>query len=82
MSRKARVREINRFKEDPDVGVFLMSLKAGALGLNLTVARRVILTDPWWNPATEDQATDRVYRIGKSVFVVHKRFSVRSKERC
>ena len=58
MSRKARVREINRFKEDPDIGVFLMSLKAGALGLNLTVAQRVILTDPWWNPATESEVFD------------------------
>ena len=66
MTRKARVREINRFKEDPDCSVFLMSLKAGALGLNLTAAQRVILTDPWWNSATEDQATDRVYRIGNS----------------
>ena len=59
---------MNKFKEKPKVKVFLMSLKAGALGLNLTAARRVVLTDPWWNPATEDQATDRVYRLGKKNF--------------
>ena len=51
--------------------VFLISLKAGGTGLNLTGADYVIHYDPWWNPAVEDQATDRAYRIGqtKKVFV-------------
>lgn len=54
-----------------DAAVFLISLKAGGLGLNLTAADTVIHYDPWWNPAVEDQATDRAYRIGqdKPVFV-------------
>ena len=53
--------------------VFLISLKAGGLGLNLTRANYVIHTDPWWNPAIEAQATDRVHRIGQkqSVTVYH-----------
>ena len=53
--------------------VFLISLKAGGLGLNLTRANYVIHTDPWWNPAIEAQATDRVHRIGqrKAVTVYH-----------
>jgi len=53
------------------VGVFLISLKAGGVGLNLTQADTVIHFDPWWNPAAENQATDRAYRIGqdKPVFV-------------
>ena len=51
--------------------MFLLSLKAGGAGLNLTSASYVILYDPWWNPAAENQATDRAYRIGqdKPVFV-------------
>ena len=51
--------------------LFLISLKAGGVGLNLTAADTVIHYDPWWNPAVEDQATDRAHRIGqdKSVFV-------------
>ena len=51
--------------------LFLISLKAGGTGLNLTAADTVIHYDPWWNPAVEDQATDRAYRIGqdKPVFV-------------
>ena len=51
--------------------MFLISLKAGGVGLNLTQADTVIHYDPWWNPAAEDQATDRAYRIGqdKPVFV-------------
>lgn len=51
--------------------IFLISLKAGGVGLNLTEADTVIHYDPWWNPATENQATDRAYRIGqeKPVFV-------------
>ncbi|WP_207863448.1 C-terminal helicase domain-containing protein, partial [Pseudomonas sp. 71_D] len=53
------------------VPLFLISLKAGGTGLNLTAADTVIHFDPWWNPATENQATDRAYRIGqeKPVFV-------------
>jgi SNF2 family DNA or RNA helicase len=53
------------------VPVFLISLKAGGRGLNLTAADTVIHYDPWWNPAAENQATDRAYRIGqdKPVFV-------------
>ena len=61
---------IERFKSG-EVNVFLISLKAGGVGLNLTEADTVIIYDPWWNPATETQATDRAYRIGqdKPVFV-------------
>lgn len=62
---------INKFQEDPEVKVFLISLKAGGLGLNLTAADYVIHMDPWWNPAVEEQATDRAHRIGQKnkVFV-------------
>ncbi|MDE0838899.1 MAG: DEAD/DEAH box helicase [Kiritimatiellae bacterium] len=60
--RQARVRE---FQEDPDCPVFLISLKAGGVGLNLTAADYVILLDPWWNPAVEAQAIDRAHRIGQ-----------------
>ncbi|HEX2943751.1 MAG TPA: DEAD/DEAH box helicase, partial [Rhodopila sp.] len=61
---------VRRF-EDGEVPLFLISLKAGGRGLNLTSADTVIHYDPWWNPAVEDQASDRAYRIGqtKSVFV-------------
>ncbi len=61
---------ISRF-QDGDVPVFLISLKAGGVGLNLTTADTVIHYDPWWNPAVENQATDRAHRIGqtKAVFV-------------
>lgn len=57
--------------QEGDVSVFLISLKAGGVGLNLTAADTVIHYDPWWNPAVEKQATDRAYRIGqdKPVFV-------------
>ncbi len=51
---------------DPDCGVFLVSLKAGGLGLNLTTAEYVFLLDPWWNPAVEAQAVDRAHRIGQT----------------
>ncbi len=65
-----REKIIEKFKKD-DVSVFLISLKAGGVGLNLVEADTVIHYDPWWNPAVENQATDRAYRIGqeKSVFV-------------
>jgi SNF2 family DNA or RNA helicase len=65
--REAAIRQF----EDGSVRVFLVSLKAGGTGLNLTAADTVILYDPWWNPAVEDQAVDRAHRIGqtKPVFV-------------
>jgi SNF2 family DNA or RNA helicase len=67
---RKREEAIDKFKQG-DVDVFLISLKAGGVGLNLTEADTVIIYDPWWNPAVESQAADRVYRIGqeKPVFV-------------
>lgn len=66
-----RAEEVVRFQEDPDVRVFLISIKAGGVGLNLTAAEYVFILDPWWNPAIEAQAIDRAHRIGqdKSVFI-------------
>jgi SNF2 family DNA or RNA helicase len=67
---KDRETPINRFQSG-EVPIFLISLKAGGVGLNLTAADTVIHYDPWWNPAAENQATDRAHRIGqtKQVFV-------------
>ncbi|MBM3963542.1 MAG: DEAD/DEAH box helicase [Planctomycetes bacterium] len=62
---KARQSEVDRF-QNGDADVFLISLKAGGTGLNLTAADYVIHMDPWWNPAVEDQATDRAHRIGQT----------------
>jgi SNF2 family DNA or RNA helicase len=61
---------VERFQKDPACPLFLISLKAGGLGLNLTAAEYVYLLDPWWNPAVEAQAVDRTHRIGqtRSVF--------------
>ncbi|PLX43813.1 MAG: hypothetical protein C0609_07305 [Deltaproteobacteria bacterium] len=56
---------VGRFQEDESVRAFLVSLKAGGTGLNLTAADYVILFDPWWNPAVEEQAIDRAHRIGR-----------------
>ena len=53
-------------RSDPECRLFLISLKAGGLGLNLTAAEYVFLLDPWWNPAVEAQAIDRAHRIGQS----------------
>lgn len=65
-----RARRVKRFQQDPECRLFLISLKAGGLGLNLTAAEYVFLLDPWWNPASEAQAIDRTHRIGqdKKVF--------------
>jgi superfamily II DNA or RNA helicase len=65
---KTRDREarVKRFQGDPACGIFLISLKAGGLGLNLTAAEYVYLLDPWWNPAVEAQAIDRAHRIGQT----------------
>ncbi|CAN7134704.1 unnamed protein product [Brassica rapa subsp. narinosa] len=65
MSMAARDVAINKFREDPNCKVFLMSLKAGGVALNLTVASHVFMMDPWWNPAVERQAQDRIHRIGQ-----------------
>jgi superfamily II DNA or RNA helicase len=61
-----RAARVERFQTDPDCRLFLISLKAGGLGLNLTAAEYVFLLDPWWNPASEAQAIDRAHRIGQS----------------
>jgi superfamily II DNA or RNA helicase len=61
-----REEPVRRFQEDPDTHLFLISLKAGGLGLNLTAAEYVYLLDPWWNPAVEAQAIDRAHRIGQT----------------
>jgi len=60
-----RQSRVERFQTDPDCKLFLISLKAGGLGLNLTAAEYVFLLDPWWNPAVEAQAIDRAHRIGQ-----------------
>ncbi|KAL8239398.1 hypothetical protein R6Q59_015965 [Mikania micrantha] len=65
MTMAAREAAITRFTDDRDCKVFLMSLKAGGVALNLTVASHVFLMDPWWNPAVEQQAQDRIHRIGQ-----------------
>jgi SNF2 family DNA or RNA helicase len=57
---------VERFQNDPDCKLFLISLKAGGVGLNLTAAEYVFLLDPWWNPAVEAQAIDRSHRIGQA----------------
>ena len=71
MNSQKRAEEVARFQEDNNVKVFLISLKAGGVGLNLTAARYVFMLDPWWNPAIEQQAINRAHRIGQkqTVFV-------------
>jgi SNF2 family DNA or RNA helicase len=61
-----REMHVDAFQNDPGCGLFLISLKAGGLGLNLTAAEYVFLLDPWWNPAVEAQAVDRAHRIGQT----------------
>jgi SNF2 family DNA or RNA helicase len=61
-----RQAHVERFQNDPDCRLFLISLKAGGLGLNLTAAEYIFLLDPWWNPAVEAQAIDRAHRIGQT----------------
>jgi len=62
---KNRAQVVEKFQSDPSIPVFLISLKAGGVGLNLTGADTVVHFDPWWNPAVEAQATDRAHRIGQ-----------------
>eukprot|EP01034_Spumella_vulgaris_P021514 gene21514-27549_t len=71
-----RDKSIGAFKSDPSVKVLLISLKAGGMALNLTVASRIFLMDPWWNPAAEMQAIDRTHRIGQHKPIFATRFIV------
>ncbi len=75
---KERGNLVNTFNSDRSVRVFLLSLKAGGLGLNLTAADYVAILDPWWNPAVERQAVDRSHRIGQQKTVVSFRFITRN----
>jgi non-specific serine/threonine protein kinase len=72
-----RTKLVKSFQEDPAVPFFVLSLKAGGTGLNLTAAQHVVHFDRWWNPAVEDQATDRAYRIGQQRNVLVHRFVCR-----
>eukprot|EP01135_Chromosphaera_perkinsii_P012014 Nk52_evm22s2568 gene=Nk52_evmTU22s2568 len=65
MNRKERKIAINRFRHEDNIKVFLISMKAGGVGLNLTRANNVVLTDLWWNRAVENQAMDRIHRLGQ-----------------
>jgi hypothetical protein len=65
-----RAGAVERFQSDPSIGAFLISLKAGGVGLNLTGADYVFILDPWWNPAAEAQAIDRAHRIGQTRNVI------------
>jgi superfamily II DNA or RNA helicase len=67
---------VKRFQEDPNASLFLLSIKAGGVGLNLTAADYVLLFDPWWNEAVERQAIDRAHRIGQKKTVIAKRYLV------
>jgi hypothetical protein len=73
-SKRARDEMVARFQEESGAPVLLVSLKAGGTGLNLTAATHVIHFDRWWNPAVEDQATDRAYRIGQTRNVQVRKF--------
>jgi non-specific serine/threonine protein kinase len=74
VSKKARDAMVERFQGAEGVPVFLLSLKAGGTGLNLTAATNVVHFDRWWNPAVEDQATDRAFRIGQKRNVQVRKF--------
>jgi SNF2 family DNA or RNA helicase len=76
-STKDRMERVDHFNRDEAVPVFLISLKAGGSGLNLTGADTVVHFDPWWNPAVEDQATDRAHRIGQTRVVTAYRLIAR-----
>ncbi|WP_297335228.1 SNF2-related protein [Algoriphagus sp.] len=69
-SLKEREKEVSKFQSDDEIRVFLISLKAGGTGLNLTAADYVYIVDPWWNPAVENQAIDRCYRMGQEKHVM------------
>jgi superfamily II DNA or RNA helicase len=72
-----REERVDRFQNDPELRLFLISLKAGGVGLNLTAADYVFILDPWWNPAAEAQAIDRAHRIGQTRSVMAYRLIAR-----
>ena len=74
MKRQDRTIAMEDFKRDPEVLILLLSLKAGGVGLNLTAACRVYIIEPYWNPAVEAQAVDRVHRMGQTQVVNTVRF--------
>jgi len=74
MSKKHREETVEKFQTDNRYKIFILSLKAGGTGLNLTAANHVIHYDLWFNPAVENQATDRAYRIGQTKKVTVHRF--------
>lgn len=78
MSRKDRDETLQTFKNNPNISVCLFSLKAGGFGLNLVWATHVFLLDPWWNPAIEEQAINRVHRIGQDKPVTVIRFTIKN----
>ncbi len=69
-----REKTVDQFQSDPSIPLFLISLKAGGVGLNLTQADYVLLYDPWWNEAAESQAINRAHRIGRKETVIAKRY--------
>ena len=77
-STRNRQQEVESFQNNPDIPVFLISLKAGGTGLNLTAADYVFIMDPWWNPAVEEQAINRAHRIGQDKHVFIYRFITRN----
>jgi SNF2 family DNA or RNA helicase len=74
---KKRQSLVTRFQEDETIPFFVLSLKAGGAGLNLTAASHVVHFDRWWNPAVENQATDRAFRIGQTKNVLVQKFVCR-----
>ena len=74
LNQKQREQEISNFNQDNSISTFLMSIKAGGTGLNLTAADYVFILDPWWNPTTEEQAIARAHRIGQDKKVIAVKF--------
>jgi SNF2 family DNA or RNA helicase len=74
MSNEQRQKAVENFQQDTGIQFFLISLKAGGVGLNLTAADYVFIIDPWWNPAVEQQAIDRTHRIGQDKIVFTYKF--------
>ena len=67
MNNEQRKNILKTFKSDQNIKILLLSIKLGGVGLNLNSANVVVIMEPWWNPAVEDQAIDRINRIGQTV---------------